>query len=268
MSNSSNQSTHSVLHNNTHQSIHNYYNNTSSQISHTRAGKYIHQLVMPSVDPSVPSSHTPASTTPTNQSSIQPYGVRQQPPTSSAKPKTDQPLLSAYPYILPSKVSFRDCDMYYHVNNATYYHYFDNLFNTFFVEEAGMDPAYGNIIGITAANECSYLSDISFPCRLRLALRVVHIGTTSCKIESAVYKSIHSNIKTGGFHSGDGKLDVSLAHSESCSDWVLAAIGTYTWVFCERVPGQKMKPVKIPDIMREALHRAYTKQSNDDHKKK
>lgn len=36
----------------------------------------------------------------------------------------------------------------------------------------------------------------------------------------------------------------------------------YVWVFCQRIPGQKMKPVGIPDIMRQALERAMVKTNN------
>lgn len=90
-----------------------------------------------------------------------------------------------------------------------------------------MDPAYGDIIGITAANQCEYHSDMSFPQRLRLGLRVIHIGKSSARIEAAVYKSDNQN-KTGGWNTnGTGALDdyVSLKHSNGNEEWVLAATG-------------------------------------------
>jgi hypothetical protein len=49
----------------------------------------------------------------------------------------------------------------------------------------------------------------------------------------------------------------------STHHWVyrqLAAVAKYVWVFCKRVPGEKMKPHPIPEQMKEALTRALVKE--------
>lgn len=160
------------------------------------------------------------------------------PSKSAAPPLT----LSCFPYQLRTKVYFRDCDMYCHVNNATYYHYFDTLFNTFFVEEAGMDPTLGSVVGLTAANSCNYRSDISFPSRLVLALRVLKIGSSSVTAEAAVFKarSPQQPSDTRLVATGSWKNQPNAHQSEIANrplrdeDWILAATGTYVWVFVQR----------------------------------
>lgn len=129
-----------------------HYNSTA--VPYNRTQHIIKQLIMsdtnstqvPSVTQPQPRNINSNDNINTNNNNVTPgpttprqYGTRQSPASSSnSKPNVKTLQISDYPYILPGKVFFRDCDMYFHVNNATYYHYFDNLFNTFFVEEGGL----------------------------------------------------------------------------------------------------------------------------------
>ena len=158
-----------------------------------------------------------------------------------------------YPYIMPCSVFFRDCDMYMHVNNATYYHYFDNLFNTFFVEEGLMNTNVGEVIGIVAANECNYISDLVFPQRLLLGLRTVKIGRTSTIMEAVIFKNINTRYKQSELHKkSNQKIDVN------SDEWQIAAVSKFVWVFCTRIYGQKMRPTNIPENIKKALLRVFS----------
>lgn len=121
-----------------------------------------------------------------------------------------------------------DNDLYGHVNNVTYYAWFDSSVNRYLIEQGGLDIHNGREIAYVVNSSCDYFSPIAYPERVEAGLRVEKLGNSS-----VVY-----NI--GIFRQGGG---------EAC------AVGRFVHVFVDRATD---RPVPIPDGIRNALEKLIT----------
>lgn len=140
-------------------------------------------------------------------------------------PNHPQPLRSDYPYLQPVTTRWHDNDIYGHVNNVTYYSYFDSAVNTYLIEQGGLDIHDGNVVGFVVSSACDYFASIAFPDRIEIGLRVGKLGNSSVQYELAVFK--------------DGVEDA-------------CAAGRFVHVFVDRASN---RPVSIPEPLRSALAR-------------
>jgi acyl-CoA thioester hydrolase len=93
-----------------------------------------------------------------------------------------------------------DNDMYGHVNNVTYYSYFDTVVNEHLVQAGGLDIRDGEVVGFVVETSCTFHRPLSFPETIEAALRVVKIGRTSVTYEIALFKkNIETPAATGRF---------------------------------------------------------------------
>ena len=60
---------------------------------------------------------------------------------------SDTETLERYRYILPITTRWMDNDVYGHINNVTYYSYFDTVANHYLIHEGGLDIHGGAVIG-------------------------------------------------------------------------------------------------------------------------
>lgn len=133
--------------------------------------------------------------------------------------------LGDYPYRVPIATRWMDNDVYGHVNNVTYYSYFDTAANRYLIEEGGLDVATGPVIGLVVESQCSYHAPLAFPQAVTAGVRVIHLGNR------AVTYGI-------GIFGGDEPL--------------AAAHGHFVHVFVDRAT---RRPVPIPEPLRTALAR-------------
>ncbi len=118
-----------------------------------------------------------------------------------------------------------DNDVYGHVNNVTYYSYFDTAANHFLITQAGLDIHTASDVGFVVASSCEYHSPIEYPDTITVGLRVNTLGTKSVEYGLAIFRN----------------------------DAVQAsATGTFTHVFVNRASGQS---VAIPARIKEQLAR-------------
>lgn len=80
-----------------------------------------------------------------------------------------------------------DNDVYGHVNNVTYYGWFDTAVNGFLVEKGLLDPGTSDAIGLVVETGCSYFAPLSFPEDVDLGLVVANLGRTSVRYEIGVF---------------------------------------------------------------------------------
>ena len=130
-----------------------------------------------------------------------------------------------YRHFYPISTRWMDNDYYGHVNNVTYYSYFDTAANRYLIEEGGLDLANAAVIGVVVNSGCTYKSPIAYPQPIEAGLRVDKLGNSSVQYGLAIFT--------------DGEDEAK-------------AFGHFVHVFVDRVSN---KPVPIPPAIRNALSR-------------
>ena len=94
----------------------------------------------------------------------------------------------AYPWFLAIPTRWMDNDTYGHVNNVTYYSYFDTVVNEHLIRAGGLDIREGAAIGIVVETACRFHSPLSFPEVIDAGLRVAHLGRSSVAYEIGLFR--------------------------------------------------------------------------------
>lgn len=82
-----------------------------------------------------------------------------------------------------------DCDAYGHVNNATYYSWFDTALTTMAIERGILRAPGQTSIGLCVASGCEFLAPIGFPETVEIGVRIGRIGTRSLRYELAIFST-------------------------------------------------------------------------------
>lgn len=140
----------------------------------------------------------------------------------------DQPQAQRGHYTYFSRITTRwmDNDIYGHVNNVTYYSYFDTVANEFLIEKGGLDIQTASIVGFVVASQCQYLAPIAHPSVIEAGFRVNRLGNSSVEYGIAIFEKGRDNA---------------------------SAFGSFTHVFVDRTTNRS---VSIPASIREALEAA------------
>lgn len=94
----------------------------------------------------------------------------------------------AYPHFLRIPTRWMDNDIYGHVNNVTYYSYFDTVINDWLIREGGLDIRGGETIGITPETYCQFRASFSFPDVVEAGLAVGRLGRSSVTYLIGLFK--------------------------------------------------------------------------------
>ncbi len=106
---------------------------------------------------------------------------------------------SEFPHFLEIQTRWMDNDLYGHVNNATYYSYFDTVVNRYLIEARLLELQAGQTIGLVVETGCSYFQEIAFPERIFAGLRVAKIGKSSVRFEVALFRENESAAAAQGY---------------------------------------------------------------------
>jgi len=132
-------------------------------------------------------------------------------------------LRAGYRHFLSIPTRWMDNDTYGHVNNVTYYSYFDTAVNEHLIRAGGLDISGGDAIGIVVETMCKFRKSLTFPETIDVGLRVAKLGTSSVKYEIGIFRR---------------------------DDDEPAAIGHFVHVWVDRAT---QRPVPIPPRIRAAL---------------
>ncbi|MBY4131513.1 acyl-CoA thioesterase [Rhodococcus fascians] len=113
--------------------------------------------------------------------------------TDQANATAESAQASDYPALWPVSTRWDDNDHYGHVNNVTYYAYFDTAVNGWLMETTGVDIRTLSAIGVVAETSCRYLSELSFPDRLQVGLAVERLGTRSIVYSLALFREAEND---------------------------------------------------------------------------
>ena len=94
-----------------------------------------------------------------------------------------------YRHFLPIATRWMDNDSYGHVNNVTYYSYFDTAVNGFLIEASGLDIRELPAIGIVAESSCQFFSAASFPDTVYAGLAVERLGRSSVVYQIPLFRN-------------------------------------------------------------------------------
>jgi acyl-CoA thioester hydrolase len=139
--------------------------------------------------------------------------------------KAPIPTRADYRVFYPINTRWSDNDIYGHVNNVTYYSYFDTAANRYLIEEGGLDISDGSIVGYVVNSGCEYHAPITYPETIEAGVRVDRLGNSSVQYGIAIFR--------------EGEEQA-------------AAHGHFVHVFVDRAAD---KSVPIPENLRTALAR-------------
>ncbi|MCY1043286.1 thioesterase family protein [Corallococcus sp. bb12-1] len=112
---------------------------------------------------------------------------------------SDSETADRYRYFLPITTRWMDNDLYGHINNVTYYSYFDTVANHYLIHEGGLDIHAGAIIGLVVESKCTYRAPLAYPDRLRAGLRVEKLGNRSVTYGIALFKEDATQAAAHGY---------------------------------------------------------------------
>ena len=93
-----------------------------------------------------------------------------------------------YRHILAIPTRWMDNDTYGHVNNVTYYSYFDTVVNEHLIREGGLDIRSSDVVGFVVETSCRFYRALSFPETIDAAIRVVKLGRSSVTYDIALFR--------------------------------------------------------------------------------
>lgn len=131
----------------------------------------------------------------------------------------------SYRYVQTMTTRWMDNDSYRHMNNTTYYSFFDTIVNQYLIENGVLDIEKSDVIGLVAETTCSYFKSLGFPSKVTVGLRVGRLGTSSIRYEIGLFED----------------------QAEEAS-----AQGHFVHVYVTRATG---RPVPLPDALRSVVAR-------------
>jgi len=97
-------------------------------------------------------------------------------------------LRADYRHFLAIPTRWMDNDSYGHVNNVTYYSYFDTVVNEHLIRCGGLDVASDPVIGYVVETTCRFRKPLTFPESVDAGLVVVRLGTSSVTYEIGIFR--------------------------------------------------------------------------------
>jgi acyl-CoA thioester hydrolase len=94
----------------------------------------------------------------------------------------------AYVHFQMMTTRWMDNDPYRHMNNTTYYSFFDTVVCQYLIENGALDIEKSPVIGLVAETTCRFFKSIAFPAKINVGLRVGHQGNSSVRYEIALFR--------------------------------------------------------------------------------
>lgn len=112
-----------------------------------------------------------------------------------------EPLRSRGAYKAFSTIPTRwmDNDVYGHVNNVTYYSWFDTAVNAWLIEQGLLDIENSAVIGLVVETGCRYAQSIAFPETIEAGIRVANLGTSSVRYEVGIFREGEDEAAAEGY---------------------------------------------------------------------
>jgi acyl-CoA thioester hydrolase len=133
------------------------------------------------------------------------------------------PTRAEYRFFLEIPTRWMDNDVYRHVNNVTYYSWFDTAVARFLLGSGAINLTDSPVIGVVVETLCRYHAPIAFPETVTAGLRVERLGTTSIRYGIAIFREAED---------------------------IASADGHFVHVYVDRAT--QTRPTPLPAMLREA----------------
>ncbi len=131
-----------------------------------------------------------------------------------------------YRFFLPIPTRWMDNDIYGHVNNVTYYSYFDTVVARFLLDAGAINLVDSPVIGVVVETQCRYHAPLAFPESVTAGLRVERVGNTSIRFGIGIFRGEEETV---------------------------SAEGHFVHVYVDRAT--QKRPTPLPSVLREAATR-------------
>jgi len=81
-----------------------------------------------------------------------------------------------------------DNDVYGHVNNVSYYSFFDTAVNGFLIEGGALDIEASPVVSLVVETGCVYFESLAFPEPVEVGLAVDRLGGSSVRYRIGVFR--------------------------------------------------------------------------------
>ena len=100
----------------------------------------------------------------------------------------EPPTRADYPVLYEMATRWLDNDIYGHVNNVSYYSFFDTAIANYLMGEGGLDPWRDPVVGFCVESGCQFRRGIRYPDRVTAGLRVAKLGRSSVRYEIGIFR--------------------------------------------------------------------------------
>ena len=142
-------------------------------------------------------------------------------------PKSPPPKRNDFRAFESIQTRWYDNDVYQHVNNVTYYAFFDTAVNKILVDRGVLRIADSPVVGLVVETQCKYFSPIAFPDLVHVGVCTRHIGSSSVRYEIGIFRN---------------------------DEQQASAVGHFVHVYVDR---RSQRPVPIPEPIRRVLTDLY-----------
>ena len=112
--------------------------------------------------------------------------------------KKHPPTLNDFPHYWQAATRWDDNDIYGHLNNTVHYKLFDTAVNSFLLDCNLLDFRADQSIYLVVETGCSYFAELAYPDRLKVGLRIAHLGTSSVTYETGLFKDSETKAAAAG----------------------------------------------------------------------
>jgi acyl-CoA thioester hydrolase len=95
---------------------------------------------------------------------------------------------SDYRHFVSITTRWMDNDVYGHINNVTFYSYFDTAANLYLIEKGKLEIHTSPVIALVVESKCAYRKPLAYPDSLRAGLRVDKLGSRSVTYGIAIFR--------------------------------------------------------------------------------
>jgi acyl-CoA thioester hydrolase len=109
------------------------------------------------------------------------------------------PVRASFPRFETVQTRWMDNDAYGHVNNVTYYSYFDTVVNHYLIGPCGLDIKASPEIAFMVETGCRFARSFSYPDDIEAGLRVGRLGNSAVRWELGLFGPGEDTARVFGF---------------------------------------------------------------------